>query len=464
MSQKLPVDPAALASIPLFHGLPPEVMEWLRQVGEIRQYSDGETIVEEGAPADKMQAVVRGSTRNRVHDSQEDISYRLETGNVGGALPYSRLQVFPAKGIAVGHTVLYLLPRSQFPMLEKVSPELVQRLVAFMNDRARNEVRTQERDEKLRALGKLSAGLSHELNNPAAAVSRAATTLAVMLDVLPLVLTELLSTSPPAKPLAALTSLGAGDILVAPGRSGLQTADLEEEMAAWLETEGCPNGEELATSLVQANITVAQLQPIAEQLTTASLCSAFTWLSKHLLAKRVLRDMGEASRRISSLVNDIKTYSHMDRALGRERLAVTDGLESTLNIFAFALRQKNVHLTRDYALDLPLVMGQAGSLNQVWTNLIDNALDALPAQGGELTVTVGQKTGCIYVRIRDNGPGIPPEIVDHIFEPFFTTKPRGEGSGQGLDIARHIVQEHSGHLEVFTQPGCTQFTVWLPIG
>ena len=463
MSQKLPVELAALAGIPIFQGLPARVLEWLREVGEIRQYTDGETIEEEGAPADKLQAVVRGSTRNRVHDREEDISYRLETGGVGGALPYSRLAVFPAQGIAVGHTVLYLLPRSQFPALEQVSPELVQRLVAFMNDRARNEVREQERDEKLRALGKLSAGLAHELNNPSAAVSRAAATLTELLGALPLVFTQLLAAAPPAGTLAALTALGTAPAPAPPTRSALETGDLEEEMATWLETQGCPDGTDLAASLVNNNLTVTQLQPLAAQLPAAARCPAFTWLSQHMLAMRVARDMGEASRRISALVHDVKTYSHMDRALGREPLSITEGLDSTLNLFAFALRQKRARLIRDYAPDLPPLTGRAATLNQVWTNLIDNALDALPAQGGELTVSVAPENGGLAVRVRDNGPGIAPEVVDHVFEPFFTTKPRGEGSGQGLDIARHIVQEHRGQLTVATHPGCTEFTVWLPL-
>ena len=463
MSQKLPVDLAALTHIPMFQGLPTQVLEWLREVGEIRHYADGETIEEEGAPADKLQAVVRGSTRNRVHNREEDLSYRLETGGVGGALPYSRLTVFPARGIAVGHTVLYLLPRSQFPALERVSPELVQRLVAFMNDRARNEVRTQERDEKLRALGKLSAGLAHELNNPAAAVSRAAATLTQLLEALPLVFTELLATAPPEGTLAALTALGNAPVQAPPARSALETNDLEEEMAAWLAAQGCPNGDALALSFIETNITVALLQPLAEQLPAASRCPAFTWLSQHVLAKRVVLDMGEASRRIAALVQDIKTYSHMDRDLGREPLAVTEGLNSTLSLFAYALREKRVHVIRDYAPDLPLVTGRPGALNQVWTNLIDNALDALPEKGGELSVSVGQVDARVYVRIADNGPGIPPDVLDRMFEPFFTTKPPGKGSGQGLDIARHIVEEHRGQLDVASRPGYTQLTVWLPI-
>ncbi|RZK47048.1 MAG: cyclic nucleotide-binding domain-containing protein, partial [Hymenobacter sp.] len=175
MSQLLAPAPAALRGIPAFEGLPPEVLAWLLQAGELRQYAPDEVIVEPGAPADRMLAVVAGAMQYyNVESGQHAPVFRVEAGHVTGVLPYSRLQVFRGQGVAAGDTTLYQLPRSQFPALEQVSPELVQRLVGIMSDRARDEVRAQERDDKLRALGKLSAGLSHELNNPAAAIGRAA--------------------------------------------------------------------------------------------------------------------------------------------------------------------------------------------------------------------------------------------------------------------------------------------------
>jgi signal transduction histidine kinase len=177
---------------------------------------------------------------------------------------------------------------------------------------------------------------------------------------------------------------------------------------------------------------------------------------------RLTRDIHEASQRISTLVGNVKAYSHMDRAGGREPLVVTAGIDSTLNMFDFALRQKNVRLAREYAPDAPLVTAEAGQLNQVWTNLIDNAIDALPASGGALTVRTVKQPGGVCVSIIDNGSGIAPEVLAHMFEPFYTTKPAGEGSGLGLDIARRIVQEHGGRLEAQSEPGRTEFSVWLP--
>jgi signal transduction histidine kinase len=463
MFNRVSVEATALARIDAFQDLSAEVLAWLQQMGEMQQYADNEIIALAGTVAEELVAVVRGSVYYTIQRSgQADLGFRLEAGQVGGVLPYSRLQCYPGQAVAVGDTVLYLLSRKHFALLEQLSPDLVQQLIAIMNDRARAEVRAQERDDKLRALGKLSAGLSHELNNPATAISRAAALLTKSLQVSPHLLVSLLATGLGAEEVALVTSLAVMPADAAPALPALQAADQEDELADWLETQGCPDGYALAAGLLGADLTVSTLTPMAAQLPVGARPSAFAWLSGHLTAVRLTRDIIEASRRISTLVGDVKVYSHMDRSTGREKLAVTSGLDSTLNIFAYALRQKNVRLTRAYAPDLPLIMGQAGSLNQVWTNLIDNALDALPDRGGELTVRVWQQASCVCVGIRDNGSGMTPDVLTHLFEPFYTTKPPGEGTGQGLDIARHIVQEHGGRLEAISVPGCTEFITWLP--
>jgi signal transduction histidine kinase len=465
MSQLLTPDPAILNGIVAFENLPPEVLAWLLEAGEVWHYAAGEVIVESGAPADRMLAVVTGAMQYyATTPTGHTPVFSVEAGRVTGVLPYSRLQVFRGQGVAVGETTLYMLPRSQFPALEHLSPELVQRLVGIMSDRARDEVRAQERDDKLRALGKLSAGLSHELNNPAAAISRAAAALSESLLVKPELLQHMLAACPPTEAMAALIALAVLPAEAPPTLSALQASDREEELAEWLEEQGCPDGYALAAGLLDAGLTLGSLTPVAAQLPAEARIPALTWLSGHLTTLRLARDIREASQRISTLVSDVKTYSHMDRAGGREKLAITTGLDSTLNIFAHALRQKNVRLTRDYAPSLPLIMGKAGSLNQVWTNLIDNALDALPEKGGELLVRVTKQSDFLCVSIQDNGSGITPDVLAHMFEPFFTTKPAGEGSGQGLDIARRIVQEHGGRLEATSQPGRTEFVAWLPMG
>ncbi len=464
MAQHLPPDPAALTSITAFQNLPAEVLAWLESTGELWQYADGEIIVSAGDPADRMMAVVRGGMQYfRGDNGQREPVFRAAAGSISGVLPYSRLQVIRGQGVAVGDTVLYLLPRTEFPALEQISPELVQRLVSIMSDRARDEVRGQERDDKLRALGKLSAGLAHELNNPAAAIARAADTLGNLLKDKPVLLKNLLLACPPAEAVAAL--LGAGSLPPAalPPRSALARADAEDALADWLEAQGCPDGYALAPNLLEAGHTAATLAPLVAPLAPPARPAALAWLESHVSVLRLTHDLREASQRISTLVGNVKNYSHMDRASGRELLDVTEGLDSTLNIFDHALRHKNVRLTRAYAPDAPQIQGAAGPLNQVWTNLLDNALDALPPSGGTLTVQTARQNGGVGISIIDNGSGISPEVLAHLFEPFYTTKPAGEGSGLGLDIARRIVQEHGGQLEARSVLGRTEFSVWLPV-
>jgi signal transduction histidine kinase len=462
MAQQLSPDPAALARLTAFQDLPAEVIDWLLQAGELRQYADGEIVVRAGEPASHMMGVVAGAMQYyRPESGQQGPVFRVEAGQITGVLPYSRLQIAKGQGMVLGETTLYLLPRTQFPALEQLSPELVQRLVGIMSDRARDEVRGQERDDKLRALGKLSAGLAHELNNPAAAIARAAAALGESLKSKPLLLKNLLAACPPAEAVATLLCSGVLETPASP-RSALARADCEDELADWLEAQGCADGYALAPNLLDAGHTAATLTPLVAALPAPARPAALAWLEGHLSAVRLTRDIHEASQRISTLVGNVKTYSHMDRAGGREPLDITTGLDSTLNLFDHALRHKNATLTRHYAPDMPRVVAEGGQLNQVWTNLIDNAIDALPAAGGALTVQTVKQPGGVCVSVMDNGSGIAPEVLTHMFEPFYTTKPAGEGSGLGLDIARRIVQEHGGRLEAHSVPGRTEFTVWLP--
>jgi len=461
MAQQLPPDANALATVTAFQDLPAVALEWLARTGQLCQYADGELIMPAGSPADRLLAVVAGAVQYYApRDGGQLPVFRVEAGNVSGVLPYSRLQTAKGESYAVRTTTLYFLPRTQFATLEQVSPELVQRLVSLMNDRARDEVRGQERDERLRALGKLAAGLAHELNNPAAAITRAADALQQSVSRKPAFVRDLLLTAPPAEAMAALL---AAPLPPPPApTSALARADAEDELANWLEDQGCTDGFDLAPGLLEAGHSAATLGPLLAPLPAPARPPALAWLASQMASLRLAQDVREAGQRISTLVGNIKTYSHMDRGAAPEPLDVTTGLDSTLKIFAYAVRQKQVQLTRTYAPGLPLVPGRAGQLNQVWTNLLDNALDALPDHGGTLGVQAAPQGGGVCVSITDNGSGIAPDVLAHMFEPFYTTKPAGEGSGLGLDIARRIVQEHGGRLQAQSVPGRTEFTVWLP--
>ncbi|RYU81090.1 sensor histidine kinase [Hymenobacter persicinus] len=453
-----------LLAIPTFQNLPAETTDWLLAHGEAREYADGAPINQPGDAAEYMMAVLRGGIQFfSLHNGSREPRFRVAAGQVSGVLPYSRLRVINGLGAASGDTRLYVLHRDHFPELERVSPELVQRLVGLMSDRARDEARGQERDEKLRALGKLSAGLAHELNNPAAAIARAAEALAQRAQAKPALFAELVGHCPSPEAMRALTALAVPGESPALTLSALECADREDELADWLEEQGVPDGYRLAAGLMEAGLTREQLAHVARLLPAAACPAAFAWLEGQLITLHLIRDVQEAGGRISQLVSNVKTYSHLDRGGNFAPLDVPAGLESTLNMLSFQLRAKNIIVTRDYAPALPLIRGQVSSLNQVWTNLLDNALDALPP-GGEITLRTRHEGEFVRVFIIDNGPGIAPEVLPRIFEPFYTTKQAGEGTGLGLDIAQRIVRDHGGRLEVQSRPGHTEFCAWLPVG
>ncbi|MGY2130721.1 sensor histidine kinase [Hymenobacter sp. HD11105] len=454
--------PIDLATIPVFADLPPETIDWLMDHGERREYAANEVIFKPGDPAEYMVALQEGEVQFfAVRNGNREPLFRVGAGQVTGVLPYSRLRVVSGYAIASAPIVAFVLHRDLFPELERVSPELTQRLVGLMSDRARDEARGQERDDKLRALGKLSAGLAHELNNPAAAIARAAQALHDLTAAKPSQLLDLLRHCPTPEALSALTKLATDPAQFEKPMSALECADYEDDLADWLEDHGVADGYRLAAGLLEAGVTKDILAPVAADLPEAAWPASFAWLEGQLTTQRLIRDVQEAGGRISTLVASVKTYSHMDRATDRAPLDVHSGLESTLTMLGHQLRDKKIKLTRDFAPQLPQVRGQVSSLNQVWTNLIDNAIDAVET-GGEITVRTHLQSGFVRVAIIDNGHGIAPDVLNHIFEPFFTTKQAGSGSGLGLDIAQRIVRSHDGRLEVTSVPGHTEFSVWLP--
>ncbi|MBC6699994.1 sensor histidine kinase [Hymenobacter puniceus] len=456
--------PADFSVVPTFEGLPAPVLDWLLAHGERREFNPNEIVLEPGSAAEFMLVLLQGGLQFYVlRNGQPEPAFRLDTGQVSGVLPYSRMQTSKARGVAVGQLVMYTLHRDLFPELEQVSPELVQRLVALMSDRARLETRGQERDDKLRALGKLSAGLAHELNNPAAAIVRAAEALNQHLRASPTLMRNLLQHCPEPAALDQLTALALAPPADGPPLSGLARADREDELLSWLEDQQVPDSYALVEGLLNAGLMVPQLAEAVEGLPPAARPAALAWLEAKLASLRLVHDVQEAGGRISTLVQNVKTYSHMDRAVDFAPLDVHAGLDSTVNMLGFALREKNIQLVRDYAPDLPPVRGQVSSLNQVWTNLLDNAISALPS-GGKITLRTLREGDFVRVFVIDNGPGILPEVLPRILEPFFTTKPAGEGSGLGLDIALRTVESHGGKLDVRSEPGHTEFCVWLPVG
>src|SRR6266403_809711 len=366
------VEKSELLRVPAFADLPDDQIAWFIGQSEELHLKGGEAYIREGDPADAMFIVLEGQLQARGELGGETIVVAVKPGDVTGVLPFSRMKQFPFGARAVTDARVLRFPASLFPNLVQKMPELTQRLVGLMSYRIRETTRMEQQRDRLASLGKLSAGLAHELNNPASAAKRA----------------------------------------------------------------------------------TSQLRDVLKRIRDAS----------HELGSRDLTpaqksEIESGTSRISDLVRAIKEYTFMDQS-PLQNVDIVKSLETTLTILNHKLK-RGVVVQRDYER-IPLLVNSFGSeLNQVWTNIIDNAIDAMGGKG-ELRVRTYREDSCVVVEIADNGPGMLPEIQPHIFEPFFTTKGVGEGTGLGLDTVQRIVKKHRGNIQVTSKPGDTRFQVRLP--
>ncbi len=460
-----------LQQVKVFSDLGEEELRWLAEHFTEQWLEPGEASVVEGAPADRMMVLVSGEIHVRREKGPSDGWINtLRPGDVSGMLPFSRMTTFPITGRAVTRSRVLWLAATEFPEMLRRVPALGPRLVAVLTDRVRDATRIDQQREKLAALGKLSAGLAHELNNPAAAVQRSASELRERLVALRSLAARLVECG--LTPESMNAALGAYRQAVERSRAlpraaeldPIALADREDELVAWLEAHEVERPAVVAGTLAQFGVAPADLDALAATAPGDFLPCLVTWMEGGLAAEGLLSEISSAAHRISELVGAIKSYSHMDGGEGRAEVDLRRELESTLTILAHKLRKKGVVVTRDYQADLPPVEAIAGELNQVWTNLLDNAIDAV-APGGHVEVRAAREgDNQVRVDIRDDGPGIPPEIKARIWEPFFTTKPVGEGTGLGLEVVmRIVVRRHGGTISLASSPGDTCFTIRLPL-
>ncbi|MFN2255714.1 MAG: sensor histidine kinase [Candidatus Promineifilaceae bacterium] len=322
---------------------------------------------------------------------------------------------------------------------------------------------TLRQNEKLATLGKLSAGMAHELNNPAAATKRGAAQLLDRIAAMQDVHLKLGSLDLSGEQQALLMSLNEKARLSAKQPSDLDSlarSDREYELESWLEDKGIEDAWEYAPELVDFGFTEEDLGQLADAFTPEQLSAVFAWLDSTFSVYGLLEEIGEGAARISDLVKALKSYSYLDQA-PVQMVNIHDGLDSTLVILRSKLKG-NVNVRREYDPDLPLVEASGGELNQVWTNLIDNAIDAVGEEGA-ITIRTSHDDRWVTVEIEDNGEGISEATLPHIFDPFFTTKEPGKGTGMGLNISHNIVvQQHNGRLDVESQPGRTVFQIRIP--
>lgn len=454
-----------LARMPLFADDDRTAHEWLADHFEVRCYESGEVMVREGSPAKEFIVILEGEMHFRRPSDPYAPVFVRSAGQPTGVLPFSRLKIIGGRGIAVGRTRIAVMPATELRELVYRAPNLAQKLVGEMTDRTREMARSEERSAKMLALGKLSAGLAHELNNPASAALRSATLLREAQNKRRYEAIALRSERISAEAQALLFKLS--DTIAECGAGtkecdALERSDLESELADWLRERNLPD--ELAGDLVDAGIRASDLEPIIALLPAEQIQHGLRILYYEHQIACLTREIEEASRRISDLVQAVKSYSYMDKTPISD-VDVERGIDVTLRMFQHQLKH-GFEVKREFAGNLPKIPANGSELNQIWTNLIDNAISAMNSQqNGEkmLRVRTVLEPEDVLVEFTDNGPGIPAEIRGRIFEPFFTTKPVGEGTGLGLDIVQRIVRGHQGTIHVESHPGCTSFQVRLPL-
>ncbi len=444
--------------------VPEPELQWLVDNAGIIEVPEGEHLYQNGDPVDHLLIIIEGRLRMFINRNGQHRELGLnEKHYIGGLLPYSRMKTGAASAVALEQTTVLRLHRDKFPVMIATQQELVEALVHLMLDRVRSFTKLDQQNEKMISLGKLSAGLAHELNNPASAVVRSASALKKHLGFIPDKFKKIIQIDSDEEKVDRVNDILAGILQRGvPEQTLMERSRLEDELTDWLEDHEVEDSFEIAESFAEYGVRLEELEAFGEQTQPKDLSAVLGWLNGVLTTEKMVDEIGEASQRIGDLVHSIKEYSHMDGGSDKKTVVLRDGVNSTLRILQHKIKANHVKVKVDMPDDLPKMKVSPGEMNQVWTNLIDNAIDALP-EAGEIRIEARQDRDFVNTKIIDNGTGIPADVLEQIFDPFFTTKEIGKGSGLGLEIAQNIVKRHNGQIKVTSKPGHTEFSVCLPI-
>jgi len=440
---------------------PRHELEWLAAHGSLQRIDTGQVLTDPSQPLETFDILLSGYFALYLdHGLGPRKVMEWTAGDVSGLLPYSRLTTPPGRAVASEPVEMFSIHRDHFPELIRECPAVTAALVHVMLDRARRFTSSDLRDEKLMSLGKIAAGLAHEMNNPASAAVRSARLLREEMTALELASRELGAASLTPEQLAIVDAARqACDSAMPAALSTVERADREEAIAGWLDAHGADAA--AAGPLVDAALSIEQLDTLASSLDRAALATTIHWLAAGCAARALAREVEQAAVRMHDLVGAVKRSTHMDRSAAPEPIDLSQSIRDAVTMLLHKARRKSVAVTIDVAPETPRAIAVGGELGQVWTNLVDNAIDAAP-EGGRVTITAGPQRSFVLVRVLDDGPGIPAEFQHRIFDPFFTTKTVGQGTGLGLDIALKIVRGNGGDMEVESVPGRTEFRVTLP--
>ncbi|HKI79339.1 MAG TPA: ATP-binding protein [Ignavibacteriaceae bacterium] len=468
MSQ--PVTIEDLRKVAALQNLPDEHLQWILDRSEYIEYNDGDTLLTTGEPIDHMYCFFEGKMNFYMNVSGKLVYYHsiennAHSGGITGVLPYSRLKTSPGSAYATGRLRGIKIHKKYFKELEQLNPDFIQHLIGYMTERARSFATTQIQQEKVSALGKLAAGIAHEMNNPAAAISRISEELNKRLKRNFRLTKELLKYNISPELLSNIQEM-AGNKENNSSRktkfTPLQCIQNENELNEWLNEKGINSSNEMAETFSEAGITQDELEKIIQNVPGEAFQNILDWLENLMSSELIIKDLDNASDRITMLVGAIKSHVRMDRSGDLHKTNIHEDIENTLLLLGYKINEKNISLEKKFCDDMNGVDAYVGELNQVWTNIIDNAIYAV-SQNGEIVIETKCDKKHITVRITDNGTGIPKEIQSRIFDPFFTTKKVGEGTGIGLDISRNVINRHKGEIKVYSVPGQTEFIISIPI-
>ena len=466
MNQEALID--RLVTFDALADVPRDQIQWMVEKGEVNKLKAGEIAFKKGDSIDQMIALLEGAVAIRIemNGNYRELG-RIEEGEITGSLPYSRAQTATGHATAVIDTTFFSLSKEHFRALVCDCHELAAALVHLMTDRVRDFSKFQHQNEKLMALGKLSAGLAHELNNPAAAIVRSAESLQTHLGSVPEKFKKVISMEVNDQQIDFVNDLVFGKLKTGIDKSEslMAKTEREDDLTDWLEDNGYGDCYMLSETLADYGFCTEDLIAVKEKIGQNEFPSVVTWIDNVLTTEKMVGEIKDASDRISKLVNSVKSYSHMDRSSDYDPTDVHEGLRTTLTILNHKINKNKIKIVEDLDKNLPKLDANPGQLNQVWTNIIDNALDAMEDMGGTLTISTQTGVNEIKVKVSDTGKGIPEDIQDKIFDPFFTTKDigKGTGTGLGLETVKQIIENHKGNLKLESQPGSTTFEFCLSI-